>query len=141
MTRFVLLILALGSFGCSSQSPGKDGEAGPPGSQGSQGPAGPQGAQGPKGSPGPLGAPLTGYAVSAEAEAFPGVVTVVKATCEPGDLLSGGYCSHPTRLLTTGGPLGADTDEEPTTWECQATIVSPDVPSLVVTAYAICLER
>ena len=71
---------------------GPQGEVGPQGPQGEPGPIGPQGEMGPQGpqgdpAPGPV---LTYYRVDNEASVNPGRMKTVMASCNDGDILTGG---------------------------------------------------
>ncbi|MEZ4520532.1 MAG: hypothetical protein R3A46_02650 [Thermomicrobiales bacterium] len=123
---------------------GEPGPAGEAGEQGEPGPAGPQGVPGPQGEAGPAGpqgprgpggiVSLVQY--EASETIAPGDRTVVRASCQAGEVaVSGGFRS--TNPLVTLGRSWTDLDDDPGYWEVEFFNDAEHNPAFV-TVFVLC---
>jgi hypothetical protein len=112
---------------------GEQGKRGPKGKPGDDGETGPKGETGPQGPPGPT-IEFTTYAVAASTTGSDGRLMTVTASCDEGDLATGGGFETDGIILASIG-RGSPS---PTGWQAIA-LASADEPS-ELTASVICAD-
>ena len=115
---------------------GRQGEQGPRGEMGAvgqRGEQGPHGVQGPPGEPGEPGSLVT-YSVTATVSEGSGGLLAAEASCDQGDVVTGGGFDTTGTILVSIGSGG----EPPTGWRAVAK-PGPDEPARL-TAFAICAD-
>jgi len=113
------------------------GPQGPQGPQGPRGPEGPQGLQGERGVPGPPASVNVVMRFGATTQVTAGSVATAIATCNAGEIATGGgFFSQPGVEVTTSRPKPLSDGAQATGW--QAAVKNNSGSSQNVGAYAMC---